>query len=49
MNKTKLSYYAVVFISKLYDNILGYEDTAQEIYDLAKSQSGFLEFKIVKF
>jgi hypothetical protein len=31
MNKTKLSYYIIIFTLKLYENILGYEDTAQEI------------------
>ena len=41
MNKTKLPCYIIIFTLKLYENILGYEDTAQEIYDLAKSQSGF--------
>ena len=48
MNKTKLPHYVIIFISKSKNNILRYEEFAQEMYDLAKSQSGFLEFKIVK-
>ena len=35
------------FHFKLKDT-LGYEETAQEIYDLAKSQTGFFGFKSVR-
>tara|TARA_B110000046_G_C12690056_1_gene272212 strand:- start:359 stop:499 length:141 start_codon:yes stop_codon:yes gene_type:complete len=38
----------VIFTSKLKNNILGYEEAAQEMYDLAKSQPGFLGFKSVR-
>ena len=48
MNKAKPLYYAVIFTSKLKDRTVGYEETAQEMFDLAKSQPGFLGFKSVR-
>ena len=37
INKTKLPYYVVIFISKPKNNILRYEEVAQEMYDLTMS------------
>lgn len=48
MNKAKPPYYAVIFTSKLKDRTVGYEETAQEMFDLAKSQPGFFGFKSVR-
>ncbi len=42
MNTQLVPYYAVIFTSKLNNNIEGYEEMSIKMEELAKQQSGFL-------